>query len=164
MYREISYFNKSYQARTNIVKYNKVDLVTDSHRILATWRNHFSQLLNVLGVNDIRQIEVHAEEPLVSKPTAFEDEMAIEKLKRQKSQGTDQIPAELIRVEIEQFALRSMNLLILFGIRRNCLWSGRSRSLYLSIRRVIKQIVVIIEAYHFCQLRAKFYPASCCQG
>jgi len=29
---------------------------------------------------------------------------------------------------------------------------------------VIQQIVVIIEAYHFCQLLTKFYPASCCQG
>jgi len=41
--------------------------------------------------------------------------------------------------------------------------SGRSRSLYLFIRRVIKQTAVIIEAHHLCQLRTKFYPASCCQ-
>jgi len=34
-----------------------------------------------------------------------------------------------------------------------------SRSLYLFIRRVMKQIVVTIEAYHFCQLRSKFYPS-----
>jgi len=27
-----------------------------------------------------------------------------------------------------------------------------------------KQIVVIIGAYHFCQLRTKFYPASCSKG
>ena len=58
----------------------------------------------------------------------------------------------------------SINLLILFGIRRNCLRSGRSRSLYLSIRRTIEQIVVIIGAYHFCQLRTKCYPTSCSQG
>jgi len=31
-------------------------------------------------------------------------------------------------------------------------------------KRVIKQTVVIREAYHFCQLRTKFYPTSCCQG
>ena len=60
--------------------------------------------------------------------------------------------------------LKSVNLLFLFGTRRNCLRSGRSRSLYPSIKRAIKQTVVIIEAYHFCQLRKKFYPASCCQG
>jgi hypothetical protein len=33
--------------------------VTDSHTILARWRNHFSQLLNVYGVNDVRQAEMH---------------------------------------------------------------------------------------------------------
>jgi hypothetical protein len=42
--------------------------------------------------------------------------------------------------------------------------SGRSRSLYLSIRSGIKQIVLITEADHFCQLCTKFYPPSCCQG
>jgi len=37
----------------------------------------------------------------------------------------------------------------------------RSQSLYLSIRRVIKQIVVIIGPYHFCQLHKIFvqHPA-----
>jgi len=29
---------------------------------------------------------------------------------------------------------------------------------------VIKQTVVIIEAYYFYQLRTKFYPTFCCQG
>jgi hypothetical protein len=38
--------------------------------------------LNVLGVNDIRQTEVHTAEHLLPEPSAFEVEMAIEKLKR----------------------------------------------------------------------------------
>jgi hypothetical protein len=33
-----------------------------------------------------------------------------------------------------------------FGLRRNCLRSRRSRSLYVFIRRVIKQPIVVIEA------------------
>ena len=66
--------------------------------------------------------------------------------------------------EAEQFALRSINLLYLFGIRRSCLRSGRSRSLYVSIRRAIKRIVVVIAAYHFRQLHTKFYPTYCCYG
>ena len=41
---------------------------------------------------------------------------------------------------LKQLALRSTNVLILFGIRRNCLRSWRSRSLYLFIRRAIKQM------------------------
>ena len=129
----------------------------DSHSISARWRNHFSQLLNVHGVNDVRQTEIHTAEPLVPQPGAFELEMAIKKLKSHKPPGKIQIPAE-------QFPLRSSNLLFLFGIRRNCLRSGRSRSLYLSTRRAIKHTVVIIGAYHFCQLRTKFYPTFCSHG
>jgi hypothetical protein len=55
--------------------------------------------LNVHGDNDVRQTEIHTAEPLVPEPSAFEAEMAIEKLKRYKSPGTDQIPAELIIAE-----------------------------------------------------------------
>jgi len=44
-------------------------------------------------------------------------------------------------------------------------WSQNGlTSLHLSIRRVIKHIVLIIGAYQFCQLRTKFYPTSCSQG
>ena len=59
----------------------KGDLVADTQSILARWRNHFSQLLNIPGVNDIRQTEVHTAEPLVHEPSAFEVDLAIEKLK-----------------------------------------------------------------------------------
>jgi len=51
---------KGFQPGTNTVKDEKGDLVTDSHSILARWRDHFSQLLNVHGVNDVRQTEVHS--------------------------------------------------------------------------------------------------------
>jgi len=36
--------------------------------------------------------------------------------------------------------------------------------MYLFTRRGIKQIAVIIEAYHFCQPLTKFYPTPCGQG
>jgi len=88
--------------------------------------------------------------------------LAIEKLKTHKAPDTVKIPAEL-RQGVEQFAMRSINVLFLFGIRRNCLRSGGSQS-YLSIRRAITQIVIIIEAYHFCIVCTKFYPKYCCQG
>ena len=95
LYRGISDFKKGYQPRTNIVKDEKGDLGTDSHSVLARWRNHFSQLLNIHGVNDVRQTELHTSEPLVPELSAFELEFAIEKLKSNKSPGIDQIPAEL---------------------------------------------------------------------
>jgi len=52
--------------------------------------------LNVHGVNDVRQVEIHTAEPHVPEPCAFEVELAIEKLKSLKSPGIDQIPAEFI--------------------------------------------------------------------
>jgi hypothetical protein len=55
--------------------------------------------LNVHAVNDVTQTEIHTEGPLVPEPSASEVEMAIEKLKRHKSPGIDQIPAELIKAE-----------------------------------------------------------------
>ena len=58
-------------------------MVTDSDSVLVRWRYHFSQLLNVHGVNDVRQ--KYTAEPLVPEPSAFDIEMAIEELKRHKS-------------------------------------------------------------------------------
>jgi hypothetical protein len=45
----------------------------------------------------------------VAEPSAFDVELAIEKLKSHKSPGIDQIPAELIMAE--KFAVRSIHLL-----------------------------------------------------
>ena len=78
------------------MKDDKGDLVADSHSTLARWRNYFSQLLNVNGVHDVRQTEIHIAEPLVPEPSALEVELAIEKLKNHKSRGNDQITAEMI--------------------------------------------------------------------
>jgi len=120
LYRDINDFKKGYQPRTIIVKDEKGDLVADSHSIMARCRNsYFSQLLNVHVVDDVRQAEIHTAEPLVPKPSAFEVELAIEKLKSHKSPGIDQIPG--------QFVVRFINLLFLFGIKRDCLKNGRSR-------------------------------------
>jgi hypothetical protein len=54
-------------------------LVADPHSILGRWTNHFSQPLNIHGVNDVRQAELHTAEPLVPEPSAFGVELAIEK-------------------------------------------------------------------------------------
>ena len=72
-------------------------MVTDCHSILARWMRHFSQLFNVHGVSDVRQTYIHTAEQLVVDPNACEVELVIEKLKRHKSPGTGQIPAELIK-------------------------------------------------------------------
>ena len=58
------------------------DLVTYSHNIWARRMNHFFQLLNVHGVNDVRQTQLLTAEPLVPEPSAFDVEMAVGKLKK----------------------------------------------------------------------------------
>jgi len=97
--RGIIDFKKGYQLRTNIVVQDeKGDLVANCHSILARWRNYFWKILNVQhGANDGRQAEIRTAEPLVPEPSAFEVELAIEKLKSHKSPGINQIPAELIK-------------------------------------------------------------------
>jgi hypothetical protein len=97
LYRGINSFKKGYQPRTRIVKDEKGNLVADSHSIMARCRNYFSQIINVHGVSDVRQAEIHTAEPLVPEPSALDVELAIEKLKSHNSPGIDQIPAELIK-------------------------------------------------------------------
>ena len=66
---------------TNIIKDEEGDLVTDSHSILGMWQNYFSQLFSAHGVSDLRQTEIHTAQPIVPELSAFEFEMAIEKVK-----------------------------------------------------------------------------------
>jgi hypothetical protein len=49
--------------------------------------------LNVHTVSDVRQSEAHTAEPLVPGASRFEVEIAIAKLKKYKSPGSDQIQA-----------------------------------------------------------------------
>jgi hypothetical protein len=87
LYRGTHDFRKGYQPITIIVKDEKGDVVADSHSIMARWRNYFSQILNVHGVEDDGQVEIHIAQPLVPEPSAFEVELAIEKLKVTNHQG-----------------------------------------------------------------------------
>jgi hypothetical protein len=55
---------------------------------------------NVRGVNEVRQTEIHTAEPLVPEHSASAIELAIEKLKTNKSLGIAQIPAELLKAGV----------------------------------------------------------------
>jgi hypothetical protein len=74
LYRGINNVKKAYQPRTRTVKDEKDDLVGDSQSIMARWRNYISLILNVHGVSDVRQAEIHTTEILAS--TGFEHRLS----------------------------------------------------------------------------------------
>jgi hypothetical protein len=115
-------------------------------------------VLNEHGVHVVRQMDMHKAEPLVPEPSLAEVEVAIGKLKRYKSPGTDQSPAEFIKAEGKYYVLGYTNLFVLYGIRRNCHSNGRNLLLYQFVIRVIRLIVIVIEESPSYQLPTKFYP------
>ena len=99
LYKGIKEFKNGYQPRVNVIKDENGDLLADSPSILNRWKNYFAQLLNVHrpNRNDRDEIEIQTAEPFIPEPTLSEVEIAIENLKKYKSPGIDQIPAELIQ-------------------------------------------------------------------
>ncbi len=160
LYRDISDFKKGYQPRVNIVKDETGDLVTGSYSILATWRDYFYQLLNVPGVHGVRQNERHTGEPLVPELGALEVDLAIEKIKSHKSPGIDQIPAELIKEWRRKLRYQIHKLIVSIWNKEELSEEWKESIIVPIHKKGLKQIVVIIGAYHFCQLRTKYCPTS----
>jgi hypothetical protein len=121
-YKGTDEFKSDYQPRNNLVKDENGDLLGDSHNILNRWKVH--------TVSDVRQIEVHMAEPFVPGPSHHEVEIAIAKLKKYKFPGSDHFPAELIQAGGKMLLFVIHKPLILFGIKKNSLISGRSLLLY----------------------------------
>jgi hypothetical protein len=86
------------------------------------------------------QTEIRTAEAQPTFPSAFEVEMAVEKLRRHTSRRYDQITAYLIKVG--DMTVRS-------GIKKN--WSVSNRE---ELHEEWKESIVV----------TKFYPISCCQG
>jgi hypothetical protein len=115
LYRGMNEFKKGYQPRTNLVMDERGELLADPHKILNRWKNYFCELLNVHGAGGIRQTEIHTAEPFVPEPSASEVEVAIGKLKRYKSPGVDQIPAELIQAGGETLRSEIHKLMVIWN-------------------------------------------------
>jgi len=158
--RGISVFKKGYQPRTNIVKDEKGDLFAYSYSFVARWRNHFSQQLDVRGVNDVRQTEIHTAEPLVAEPSASEVELAIDKLKSHKSPSIDQIPAELIKARGRTIGHEIHKLIISIWNKEELPEEWKE----LIIVSVYKKGDKTDCSNYRGQLCIKYYPTSCCQG
>jgi hypothetical protein len=77
------------------------NLLANPQNVLNRWKNFFNQVLNVHGIHDVRQMDIHTIEPLMSEPSLVRMKIATGKLISYKSLGTDQIPAKLIKAESE---------------------------------------------------------------
>jgi hypothetical protein len=97
LYRDINEFKKGYQLRISITKDETGDMLADFQIVLNRWKNFFNQVLNIHGVHDVRQKDIHTAEPLVPEPSLVEVEIAIGKFKSYKFPGSDEIPAKLIK-------------------------------------------------------------------
>jgi FMN-dependent NADH-azoreductase len=56
LYRGINKFKEGYHPRINIIKDENGNLIADPQNVLNMWKNFFNQMLNVLGVHDVRQM------------------------------------------------------------------------------------------------------------
>jgi hypothetical protein len=119
----------------------------------------------VHNVSDVRQIEVHTAEPLVPGPIRLGVEIAIAKLKKYKSPGSDQIPADLIQAG-GKMLLSMIHKLINSVWNKEDLHDQWKESIIVPVhkKKVIKPTVIIIVGCHCYQLHTKFYRISSTQG
>jgi len=90
--------------------------------------------------------------------------LAIEKLKSHKSPGIDQIQAELIKAGLRQICYEIHKLIISISNKEELPEEWKELIIVPIYKKGEKTDCVIIRAYHFYQVRTKFYPTSCCQG
>jgi hypothetical protein len=99
------------------------------------WKESIIVLIHKKG--NVRQIEVHTAEQLVPGPICLENEIAIAKLKKYK---VIKFYQNSFKQEVKHYYPRSANSLILLGIRKNFLISGRSLLLYQFTKRVWREV------------------------
>jgi len=90
--------------------------------------------------------------------------MVIRKLKRHKSTGIDQIPAQLIKVGGRKMRFEIHKLINFFWNKEELSEEWKQSIIVLVYRKGDKTDLATTEAYHFCQLRTKLYATYCCQG
>jgi hypothetical protein len=139
-------------------------LVADYHSIIARWRNYISQLLNVNGVSDVRQAEIHTAEPLVPEPSASEGEVAIDKLKCHKSPGIYQIPAELIKAGGRKVRFAIHKLIISIWIMEELLEEWKESIIVPAYKKGNKTDCNNYRGISLLPTMYKIYPMSCSQG
>jgi hypothetical protein len=112
-------------------------------------------------VNDVRQTEIHTAEPVVPEHMPL---MLRWLLKSHKSPGTDQIPAHSIKAGGRMIWSGIHRLIIPIWNKEELLEQWKEPIIVSIYEKGDKIIWVIIEAYHVCQLHAKFCRTSFYQG
>jgi hypothetical protein len=107
-----------------VLKDGKGDL--SNSYILDRRKNYFCELLEVHEVSDVRQVELLTAEPLVSEPSYFKAEIAVEKLEGCLLPGIDQTQVELIHAGGETLKSEIHKFINSLRTRKNCLGSRRS--------------------------------------
>ena len=97
-------------------------------------------------------------------PSVLEIELAIEKLKSHKSPSIDQIPAELIKTGGNTIRCAIHKLIIAIWNKEELPGEWKESIIVPIHKKGDKTDGNNYRAYHFCQLRTKFCPTSCCQG
>jgi hypothetical protein len=125
---------------------------------LNRWKKFFNQVLNVHGVHNVRQKDIHTAEPLIPESDLVELEIAVGKLKSYKAQGTDQIPAELIIAGGETLCSETHRLICSIWNKEELPQQWKESIIVPIHKMVIRMIVIIIEEIPSYQLPTTFYP------
>jgi hypothetical protein len=110
----------------------------------------FFSFAECTGGYDVTQTEKHTADPLGPQHSAFDFDMATEKLQGHKSSGIGQFQAELIKAGGRTNRSEIYTLI-------NCIWDKeelpqqwKESMTDLFIRKVTKHVAVMIQAYQFC--------------
>jgi hypothetical protein len=118
----------------------------------------------VHNVSNVRQLEVHTAEPLVPGSSRLEVEIATAKLKKYKSPGSDQIPAELIQAGGE-ILLSVIHKLINYVWNKEQLPDQWKESIIVPVHKNgDKTDRNNYHGHHCYQLHTEFYRISSSQG
>jgi hypothetical protein len=160
LYGRINEFKWGYQPRSNLVNDENFELLADSNTILNRWKSYFPKLLKVHNVSDVRQIEIQTAEQLVPGSSHLEIEISIAKLKKYKSPGNDQIPAELYQAGCETL-VSVIHKLITSIWNKEQLPDQWKESIIVPIHKTGDKIdLIIIVGYHCYQLHTICYQIS----
>jgi hypothetical protein len=110
-----------------------------------------------IGIMRLGRWKYIQRESLMSKPSSFYLKLPLQSLKVIHLEAIINFRHNWIRQEVKYFGLRSINSLIQFEVRNNCLSSERSLLFYQSKIMTIILSIAIIEEYNCYQLRTEFY-------